>query len=227
MLHCKTVHLHFLLFTDGEVDIEKVLCLHLLSSHETDHLTPPRRPRTTTSMKKDSPLEQLIERSKENPKEAVLAAVLPTYVLDVNKGNPKRTLIDERLSARLLVNEKILELIMTVITALEHSNPEKVRHLISIADDPSSLKRIFRKQHIQDFVMTLKDHSLVNSSFILTQPSKLKPNHIEIRTASGALEDLEQFQHLGSGVQRVGFYPAHSSAVEEQSSQFENIWFDD
>jgi hypothetical protein len=74
-------HLHFLLFTDGEVDIEKVLCLHLLSSHETDHLTPPRRPRTTTSMKKDSPLEQLIERSKENPKEAVLAAVLPTYVL--------------------------------------------------------------------------------------------------------------------------------------------------
>ncbi|KAJ3624112.1 hypothetical protein MTP99_017761 [Tenebrio molitor] len=188
-------HLHFLLFTDGEVDIEKVLCLHLLSSHETDHLTPPRRPRTTTSMKKDSPLEQLIERSKENPKEAVLAAVLPTYVLDVNKGNPKRTLIDERLSARLLVNEKILELIMTVITALEHSNPEKVRHLISIADDPSSLKRIFRKQHIQDFVMTLKDHSLVNScsSFILTQPSKLKPNHIEIRTASGALEDLVRF----------------------------------
>jgi hypothetical protein len=86
----------------------------------------------------------------------------PDAIADVNKGNPKRTLIDERLSARLLVNEKILELIMTVITALEHSNPEKVRHLISIADDPSSLKRIFRKQHIQDFVMTLKDHSLVN-----------------------------------------------------------------
>jgi hypothetical protein len=89
----------------------------------------------------------------------------PDAIADVNKGNPKRALIDERLSARLLVNEKILELIMTVITALEHSNPEKVRHLISIADDPSSLKRIFRKQHIQDFVMTLKDHSLVNRLF--------------------------------------------------------------
>ena len=168
-----------MLFTDGEVDIEKILCLHLLSSHETDHLTPPRRPRTSS---RESPLEQLIERSKNNTSnEKMLDSVLPTYVLgttlttflskgaitqtlisDVNKGHPKRTLMDERLSARLLVNEKILELITTVLSALEHSNPEKVRHLISVAEDPSSLKKIFRKQHIQDFVMTLKNHSSVN-----------------------------------------------------------------
>ncbi|EFA09068.1 uncharacterized protein LOC103314139 isoform X1 [Tribolium castaneum] len=188
--------LHFLLFTNGEVDIEKILCLHLLSSHETDHLTPPRRPRTSGGfMKKDSPVEQLIERSKENPREAVLRAILPTYILDVNKGHTKRTLLDERLSARLIVNEKILELIMTVITALENSNPEKVQHLISLAEDPSSLKRIFRKQHIQDFVMTLKNHSLVNScsSFILTQPNKVTPSHIAIRTPTGALEDLVRY----------------------------------
>ncbi|XP_044252809.1 uncharacterized protein LOC123003849 [Tribolium madens] len=188
--------LHFLLFTNGEVDIEKIVCLHLLSSHETDHLTPPRRPRTSGGfMKKDSPVEQLIERSKENPREAVLQAILPTYILDVNKGHAKRTILDERLSARLIVNEKILELIMTVITALESSNPEKVQHLISLADDPSSLKKIFRKHHIQEFVMTLKNHSLVNScsSFILTQPNKIRPSHIEIRTPTGALEDLVRY----------------------------------
>ncbi|RZB40443.1 uncharacterized protein BDFB_005667 [Asbolus verrucosus] len=190
-------HLQFLLFTNGEVDIEKVLCLHLLSSHETEHLTPPRRPRTSSKYwKKDSPIEQLIERSKGCEIEAASSTGLPTYVLDVNKENiqPNQK-EDERLSSRLIVNEKILELITTVITALEHTNPEKVQHLMGLADDPSSLKRIFRKPHIQEFVTTLKEHCLVQScsSFVLTQPTKARPNHIEIRTASGALEDLVRF----------------------------------
>lgn len=78
--------MHFLLFTDGEVDIEKVLCLHLLSTHETEHLAPPKRgkltPLNNVFLKRDTPLEQLIERSKSKQNDLTTSTIsLPTYVL--------------------------------------------------------------------------------------------------------------------------------------------------
>lgn len=73
-------HLQFLLFTEGEVDIEKMICLHLLSSHEINLLTPPKR-RISRSITKDSPIEQLIERSKNFSQKIASYKMLPTYIL--------------------------------------------------------------------------------------------------------------------------------------------------
>lgn len=73
--------IHPLLFTSGQVDIEKVLCLHLLAAHKTETLkTPPRIDVTTTTAKEQSPVERLIERSKRKHAET-MTKLLPTYVL--------------------------------------------------------------------------------------------------------------------------------------------------
>lgn len=72
-----------MVFTNGEVDIEKVLCLHLLTAHKTETLTPPAQHHRTLKFlaKEQSPLERLIERSKRKRKEDSLTKLLPTYIL--------------------------------------------------------------------------------------------------------------------------------------------------
>lgn len=69
-----------MLFTEEEIDIEKIICLHLLSSHETNLLTPPKH-HTASFMKKDSLVEQLIERSKDFSQKIAFYKMLPTYSL--------------------------------------------------------------------------------------------------------------------------------------------------
>ncbi|KAJ8933993.1 hypothetical protein NQ314_013628 [Rhamnusium bicolor] len=49
---------------------------------------------------------------------------------------------DGRLAARILINEKIRELMDTVLHALEQSNNEKLDKLVEIANDTSMLKKI-------------------------------------------------------------------------------------
>lgn len=95
----------------------------------------------------------------------------------------------------MLVNQKVSELITTVFSALKNTNPGKIQQIIQLAENSSALKKIFRKPQIQNFLIILKTHSFLNdcNSFVLSQPFKLQPQHIEIRTSSGALEDLVSF----------------------------------
>lgn len=76
----KLQDLHKLLFTDGEVDVEKILCLHLLAVHKSESvLSPPRE--NISKYRDNSPVERLIERSKKKKTEDSITKLLPTYVL--------------------------------------------------------------------------------------------------------------------------------------------------
>lgn len=86
-------------------------------------------------------------------------------------------------------------LITTVLSALEDTNPNKMYKIIELAKDPSTLKKMFCKPQIQNFVAILRSHSFLNNcnSFFLTHPLKRKPQHLEVRTPSGVLEDPVSF----------------------------------
>lgn len=69
---------------------------------------------------------------------------------------------DGRLAARLIINEKIIQLIDTVLNALQKSNPEKIQHLIKMAEDQEALQNMMNKPHIQNFVRSLRSHMLIS-----------------------------------------------------------------
>lgn len=69
---------------------------------------------------------------------------------------------DGRLAQRLLINDRILQLIETVLSALQKSNPEKLDELVKLAENPDSLKKIVNKPHIQNFIHSLKNLTLLS-----------------------------------------------------------------
>lgn len=68
---------------------------------------------------------------------------------------------DGRLTARLLVNEKIMALIHAVTTALAVSNPDKIEQLRAMAENVHILRTLFSKANIQEFLKELNNHSVV------------------------------------------------------------------
>lgn len=115
--------------------------------------------------------------------------------LDINDVEFCQKWKDQRLESRLLINQKVSELITTVLSTLKDTNSTKIHQIIELAKNPSTLKKMLCKPHIQNFIASLKSHSFFNNcnSFVLTQPLKLQPQHLEIRTPSGVLEDLVSF----------------------------------
>ncbi|KAJ8975673.1 hypothetical protein NQ317_003173 [Molorchus minor] len=187
---------HYLVFTDGEVDIEKIICLHLLSAHRAETLTPSRK-KNKYVCKEHSPTERLVDRSKKgfNNYEK-LSQLLPLYTIELHESRgvkeSKQLINDGRLAARILVNEKIRELLNTVVSGLEHSNRSKLKRLACLAKDTSSLRKIVTKKSVSDFLETLYGHSLINSceSYVLTPPFRIKTRDLDIRTLSGNIENL-------------------------------------
>ncbi|ENN71128.1 hypothetical protein YQE_12060, partial [Dendroctonus ponderosae] len=72
-----------MLFTNEEIDKEKILCLHLISAHRTESLNPPKR-KLAYMCKVHSPLERLLERSKRKHihQEQRMANMLPIYTIE-------------------------------------------------------------------------------------------------------------------------------------------------
>nr|CAI5856656.1 unnamed protein product [Callosobruchus analis] len=195
--------IHELVFTDGEVDIDKILCLHLISAHRSETLTPPRRKKVMC--KENSPKERLIERSKRgyNSYEKV-NTVLPLYTIEPLKagavGNytSPPVINDGRLAARLLVNEKIRELLRSVISGLEKSNVEKLKHMTDVAHDEEYIKDVLLDKKNMEFMGILSELPLVTScdSFVLTPPFRIKAIDLFIKTSTGVLERIiNQFRH--------------------------------
>lgn len=91
--------------------------------------------------------------------------ILDINVSDVKMPETKKeepVMKDGRLAARLMINEKIYQLIESVMVALQKSNPEKVQHLRKMADDPEALQNLMNKPHIQNFIRSLKSHTLIS-----------------------------------------------------------------
>ncbi|ERL86077.1 hypothetical protein D910_03491, partial [Dendroctonus ponderosae] len=186
-----------MLFTNEEIDKEKILCLHLISAHRTESLNPPKR-KLAYMCKVHSPLERLLERSKRKHihQEQRMANMLPIYTIETtefgNKTESKNLINDGRLATRILLNERVRELINTVLNALRQSNPDKNYEIFEMASDVSCLKKLLTRKKILDFLDELMNCPLINSceSFILTAPFRVKSIQLEIRTITGTLETL-------------------------------------
>ncbi|GJQ72389.1 hypothetical protein Trydic_g3471 [Trypoxylus dichotomus] len=190
--------IHVLIFTDGELDVDKVLCLHLLSVHRTETLTPPPREQRTLMYlaKKQAPLERLIERTKKRWPEDRLTRLLPIYVIDSGRNTlhskSDNLIRDGRLAARLIVNEKINELIRSVMIALEKTNKDMILDFINKARDEEYLKVMVNQPKIQDFFKNLNGLNVISccESFSLTLPFRIVPITLDVGTSSGQLENL-------------------------------------
>ncbi|KAK5641693.1 hypothetical protein RI129_010240 [Pyrocoelia pectoralis] len=176
---------HAMLFTNGELDVEKVLCLHLLTAHRAETLRPPVKTKRPISFlaKDQSPLEKLIERSRKRRIMDKHPKLTPTYVLDINNKNEDESeddcvIRDGRLAERIIINDKILILIHTVLDALQLSNPEKMAELMSKAQDENILKEIIEKPDLQDFLQTLHKQ-LIISRFAKLSPRKPQITNLE------------------------------------------------
>lgn len=68
---------------------------------------------------------------------------------------------DGRLAERVIINDKINQLVHTVMSALQNTNPDKMNQLLEISNDPERLTQIFDKPHIQKFINTLNGQILL------------------------------------------------------------------
>ncbi|XP_031354780.1 uncharacterized protein LOC116179201 isoform X1 [Photinus pyralis] len=188
--------IHDMLFTDGELDVDKILCLHLLTAHRAETLTPPARSRRPISFlsKDQSPLEKLIERSRKRRVTNRCPKLSPTYVLDVN-NEQKEVITDGRLAERTIINDKIMLLIQTVLEALQVSNPEKMKDLQTKAQDGDVLMGIAQKPEMQDFLQILRKQLIVSSCecFHLTQPFKAATVPLQVAPSALSLKSLVNY----------------------------------
>lgn len=84
--------------------------------------------------------------------------------------NNRELINDGRLATRILLNERVRELINTVLNALRQSNPDKNYDIFEMANDASSLKKLLTTPKIVDFLDDLINCSLITR---LTKTPKL------------------------------------------------------
>ncbi|XP_023017579.2 uncharacterized protein [Leptinotarsa decemlineata] len=187
------VDLHDLVFTNGEVDAGKVLCLHVISAHRAETLMPPKK-RLSYLCKEHSPTERILEKSRSGyANNEKLSNLLPLYTVEMvhlgamGENSIPPVINDGRLAARILINENIRQLIGTVIKALETSNKDKLRQLVRIAHDPSAIRTILARKDIQEFMTFLQTQPIINNSesFLLTPPFKIKTRDLNFRSMAG------------------------------------------
>ncbi|XP_044762458.1 uncharacterized protein LOC123319502 [Coccinella septempunctata] len=196
-----------LIFTDDELDIEKLLCLHMLSVHKTETLTMPYQKQMKDISKENTPMERLIQRSRkinrQKRNDHDILNSLPIYVVDIIMDQSCTTLDskeetedqlfrDARISSKLIVNSKIQEILASALTALKKSKSEKLKQIEETCQNTVFLKKIFNRSSMQEFLKLLKTYSLITSceSYFLTPKIIQEPIHLEVRTIFGNLESL-------------------------------------
>lgn len=185
--------LHILLFTDGELDIDKVLCLYLLTAHKTETLgMPPKTPRQSFKARQLSPLERLIGRAKR--RSCVRQKVfknLPLFLLELpampNKPEPKR---DPRLEDKVIVNTKIMRIINSVKIALEVSNPEMIRKFMYLAHDRTRIENAMMQPKMEAFYRSLHGQNIISCCESFELETIPKKGSISFRVDVEPLEEL-------------------------------------
>ncbi|XP_023310180.1 uncharacterized protein LOC111691485 [Anoplophora glabripennis] len=220
-------HIRSLIFTEDEVDLEKIICLHLLCVHKAESLTPPRS-KARCMCREHSPCERLIERSKKGfTNFERLSKLLPLYAIDLTRyeqsmGEQTSPLInDGRLASRILINEKLMALINTVVTTLEKANKEKFWQLLTLGNSRCKMRRLLETAHIAEFADFLLDHPLLHScdAFVLTPPFKIKVQCLEIKTSQGNLEHL--VSHFRQNILQQPTMPMDEGQKEEAEKEYE------
>lgn len=69
--------------------------------------------------------------------------------------------MDPRLATRILINEKILEIIHTVLLALQQTNTHKYNMLIKMSKNEKVLKDILQSAKTEQYVQYLKGLQLI------------------------------------------------------------------
>lgn len=200
--------LRSLVFTNDDLDMEKLLCLHMLSIHKTESLAMPNVKIAKDIPKENTPMERLIQRSKKMSKEKKdheILNILPIYVIDIGQNqscttigsvsreeNEEQLFRDARMTSKLVINVKVQEILASALTALKASNGNKWKQLVENCQNVTYLKKIFNKPAMQEFLKMLKTYSLITSceSYFLTPKIKQQPVAVDVRTVFGNLESL-------------------------------------
>ncbi|XP_019878650.1 uncharacterized protein LOC109606517 isoform X2 [Aethina tumida] len=211
-----------LLFTEDEIDIEKMLCLHLLSNHDTCELTPPRVVRKIKMTIENSPLERLIYRSKRTSKtNEDLIHLLKSYILECPSFKENKLLIsDRRLDRKYLYNEKVAELLNTSLKALEISNKPKLREIFRMATEEETLIDLMQCPKIENYIQKLSTLPIFTSceSYVLKSAWRIKPDTLRIVTRPKILESFLSDIH-----KTVLQLPSRRSFCESESDNFNYI----
>lgn len=75
---------------------------------------------------------------------------------------PELPINDGRLASRILINEKVMALINTVVTTLEKSSVEKFQQLVTMANNPTQMREILETVRMAEFMDFLYNHQLLN-----------------------------------------------------------------
>lgn len=70
-------------------------------------------------------------------------------------------IIEPRLQSKILINEKLMELVYTVLTALKQSNIHKFRNVLKVAKNERFMKDLLTSAKMEQFTLFLKGLQLV------------------------------------------------------------------
>ncbi|GLV34733.1 uncharacterized protein CBL_09214 [Carabus blaptoides fortunei] len=150
---------------NGELDCEKLLCLHALSTHPCGPLMSAYKSYRTLPSFSEDIMQNASRKQSARPN------ILPIYILDLNENESKSMQEynqclrqNRRLSTRFYVNKTIALLIQTVLEALQKSNSEKIPYLLTLAKNEEKVKSIMVKSEHQEFLKKLHEQKLLWSS---------------------------------------------------------------
>ncbi|KAL0275313.1 UNVERIFIED_CONTAM: hypothetical protein PYX00_003201 [Menopon gallinae] len=207
-----------LLFTDDELDIRKVICLHLLETHIQSRRHISRRDGKPVYFVKSSThrnkhaiqLSQQAITQKGNANEKSVPSIydklLPRYVLDVqvtnhmvsalslNSSDNDTSSEDGSLRRRhqipLYSNTDIRTITSSVLEALEAVNSPKLKEIISICRNPEQIKSLLAQEEVLEFLIELIGNQLIGRpiAYEYTMAHALFEKDAETETLAQVLE---------------------------------------
>ncbi|XP_054268833.1 uncharacterized protein LOC128990484 isoform X2 [Macrosteles quadrilineatus] len=144
------VPLHKLLYTHGEVDVDKVVCLHLLS---VQHYK-------TLSCAQEKNLRIFPKRSKPNVLET---SSLPFYILEIDHKIylESRTFFPQGQEVVIIVNSSLEKLVTSITEVLEIVSPQKLKKIKEVLSSKKSIQEVMIKMKILNFLAQLKDNPVL------------------------------------------------------------------
>lgn len=148
----EVVPLHKLIYTNGEVDVEKVLCLHLLSVHQILDVV---------SFTEKRNLRLLPKRSKPN---MIESSALPFYITEVVQQFDKNLMedLEEGQDVLMLINTNLENLIISILEVLAIVSPTKLKKIKELSKNKKSIQEIMIKTKTFNMLAQIKENPVLN-----------------------------------------------------------------
>lgn len=188
----EVVPLHKLIYTNGEVDIEKVFFLHLLSVYQMD---------VATFTEKRN-LRLFPKRSKPN---MIEASALPFYITEVVQQvdtNLKEDLMEGQ-DVLLLIDTNLEKLIISILEVLAIVSPTKLKKIKELSKQKKSIQEIMIKTKILNMLAQIKENPVFKqiSNYRLEvaqfhnepslDPNILSVSQVRVKDRSNKLQQIQ------------------------------------